>query len=231
MRSNNHTLKTQVPEEISTKFGHMMNLAALTARPVDERAKELYADSLAITVSVECEPPNPEKIPLHTQYVEGACETQACSEKAVQECRKQEDSCDSDSSGSPDNLISPLRSCPFRCQDFEKGLISGTNRECRVATHSMGPDGDTIVHHQPLYANVTCGGCMSKECLARVPDACRKAGSEMTGDEEFDECDVSESGKLEYVSWLFKHDSITRRLNSNERHMHNKQILDFLFSD
>jgi len=80
--------------------------------------------------------------------------------------------------------------------------LSGTNRECRVETHTKGPDGDDIVHHQPLYANLTCGGCMSKECLARVPDECRKAGTEITGDGNFEKCDVSESGKLEYLtSW------------------------------
>eukprot|EP00940_MAST-03C_sp_MAST-3C-sp2_P000114 g114.t1 len=155
-----------------------------------EEAVATQLETLAISVEVECDPPNPKNVPMGAQWVESACETQACSTLAIEACQEEEISCDGDASGSPDSLLLPLRSCPYRCQD-------GTHSpqvDCRVKVSEAS--GEIV----PVYANVSCASCLSKGCLAKVPDECTKSIFELGADTHA--CDVSKSGKIEYLtSW------------------------------
>lgn len=193
------TGNVSVPASLVDTYGEEISL---------EEAQDVLRSYLAVRVDVKCDAPDPQKVPMGTQFVESACETQVCSERAIAACRKVSPMCDSDSSGSPDNLLSPLRSCPFRCQHFKSGLaFGGTNSDCRVPVRSTTTDSAMpVLRHVPVYANLTCGGCMSKQCLARVPEECERAGRLITKDQnmsvEWSQCDVSESGRLEYLtSW------------------------------
>jgi len=109
--------------------------------------------------------------------------------------------CTSKKSGDIKNLISPLRSCPFRCQHKLPGWgLTGGSKDC-------------IVDHRPVFATVDCAACEADSCMAKVPDACLEAGALQAGftqkptisvAEQWKAsgtaCDASSSNKKDYLT-------------------------------